>query len=596
MLTGIMLAVFGSFAPSRAASTWKKGTPPIQTHWYDEVSPTNALPEYPRPQMVRADWQNLNGLWQFVKAVEGEAPPFGHDLSEQILVPYPVESALSGVMRHESRMWYRRVFEVPANWSGKRLLLHFGAVDWQTTVYMNGQQVGTHSGGYDGFSFDITQYLKAGSSQEVVVNVYDPTEAGGQPRGKQVAKPGGIWYTSTSGIWQTVWLEPVAMPSIASLEMTPDIDTGVLHLTVNVAGSADGYMVSAAAFDGNTQVASFDSKPGVAMQLSIPQAKLWSPDTPFLYDLRVSLKQGDQTIDAVTSYFGMRKVSVGQAGGVQRILVNNKFMFLIGPLDQGFWPEGIYTAPTDAALKYDLQMEKQFGWNVVRKHIKVEPDRWYYWADKLGLLVWQDMPSTDSNNKVNVPPGDFEAELHALIAGRHNHPSIMLWVLFNEDWGQEQFGAIGTGRLVKLVRTLDPSRLVTNASGWTDFGVGDVSDIHTYVGPKSPIPEYKRAAVQGEFGGLGLHTPGHEWGGGSFAYEWHLDKQAVTRRYVDLLSTAEPLIRDPGLSAAIYTEVTDIEQELNGFLTYDRAVVKVDADAVRAKNQELIRSSAQISP
>lgn len=601
LLTLTLLVSAGVFAfPAQAqVKTWQKATPPIKTRWYDEVSPTNAHPEYPRPQMVRADWLNLNGLWEFAKATDGQAPPFGQTLGEQILVPYPVESALSGLMRHEARMWYRRVFDVPAEWRGKRLLLHFGAVDWQTTAYVNGKQVGVHTGGYDGFSFDITNYLNAASGQELLVNVYDPTDTGGQPRGKQVTKPGGIWYTSTSGIWQTVWLEPVGQTSIARLQMTPDIDAGVLRLTAFTDGSTDGYTVTAVAFEDRTPLKPVHGTAGTELQLPIPKAHLWSPDDPFLYDLQVSLSDGKNagknTVDQVSSYFGMRKIAVGKVAGVNRILLNNQFLFEIGPLDQGFWPEGIYTAPTDNALRYDLQFEKQLGWNTVRKHIKVEPDRWYYWADRLGLLVWQDMPSPDANNKIPLPPGDFEAELRAMIEGRRNHPSIVLWVLFNEGWGQDQFGPLGTGRYTKFIRDLDPSRLVTDATGWNDYGVGNISDYHTYVGPTSPIPDAKRAAVQGEFGGLGLHTRGHEWGGGSFAYEWHSSPADVTQRYTGLIDTASALMIDSGLSAAIYTEVTDIEQELNGFITYDRAVIKVNVAAIHDANQQLIERSKELN-
>ncbi len=597
MLLGlfVLLSLSASSMPLAAQETtnWHKAEPPIQTRWYDEVSPDNALPEYPRPQMVRDAWLNLNGLWQFAPAVNSVNPPFDQTLDEQILVPYPVESALSGLMRHEAKMWYRREFNLSPNWAEQRVLLHFGAVDWQTTVYVNGQEAGRHTGGYDGFSFDITDALNAQNPQEVVVYVEDPTDHGGQPRGKQVSQPGGIWYTSTSGIWQTVWIEPVAAAHIDHLSMTPDIDAGVLRLTVSTVG-AEGDSVRATAFADAEQVAAVEGVVDGELAIAIHHAHLWSPDDPFLYDLRVELMHEGEALDSVGSYFGMRKISVGLVNFAPRILLNNQFVFQIGPLDQGFYPEGIYTAPTDEALRSDLEFAKQIGWNMVRKHIKVEPERWYYWADRLGVLVWQDMPSTDANNQISAPEGDFERELTALIEGRRNHPSIVLWVVFNEGWGQDQFGSGGTARLVSRVHELDPSRLITDASGWTDYNVGNVHDIHTYVGPDAPLPEAHRASVQGEFGGLGLHTPGHEWSAQSFAYEWQDNSAILTGRYVVMTQKLQALMHDFGLGAAVYTEISDVEQELNGFLTYDRAIIKVDVDKVSAANRDLIEQSLRI--
>jgi len=573
------------------AQQWHKATPIMQTRWFDEVSPTNALPEYPRPQMTRTEWLTLNGLWEFAAARAGEQPPFNTTLNQQILVPYPVEAPLSGIGHTETRMWYRRMFNAPNAWNGQHLRLNFGAVDWQSAIYVNGQRAGEHTGGYDGFSIDITPYLKAAGPQEIIVGVYDPGEAGGQPRGKQSFTSHEIWYTSTSGIWQTVWIEPVAPVAIQDLRLITDIDAGMLRVTVALSEQASGYTLNAVAFDGGSQVASISGLPGEEFLLPVPEAKLWSPEHPFLYDLKLTLLKDGAVIDEVGSYFGMRKISLGEVGGVTRILLNNHFVFQIGPLDQGFWPDGIYTAPTDEALRYDLEMEKKLGWNMVRKHIKVEPERWYYWADKLGLLVWQDMPSADAANKIANPPGNFEAELRAMIAGRRNHPSIIMWVIFNEEWGQKQFGLMGTAQLTKVVRTLDPARLVNSATGWVDYGISNVVDWHTYVGPESPKPEFRRAAVQGEFGGLGLEVEGHRWPLPRFAYEWQPSGAALTARYIELIRKAQVLMQNPGLSAAVYTEITDIEHELNGLLTYDRAVIKVDVDAVREANQALIAAS-----
>jgi hypothetical protein len=433
------------------------------------------------------------------------------------------------------------------------------------------------------------------------VYVEDPTDTYGQPRGKQVLQPGGIWYTATSGIWQTVWLEPVTPVYIDSLQITPDIDANVLRLKVNAGGNTQTgqYTIKAIASENGNEVGTAQAAANTEFEIPIPNPHLWSPDDPFLYDLQITLMDGDKPVDTITSYFGMRKISLGKItmgtmGDIPHILLNNQFVFQLGPLDQGFWPEGIYTAPTDEAMKFDLEFAKQIGWNMIRKHIKVEPDRWYYWADKLGLIVWQDMPSPDSDNLFSITASDFEAELGAMIEGRRNHPSIVLWVVFNEGWGQEQFGAAGTERFTQLVRELDPSRLVTNASGWTDYKVGDTFDVHTYVGPSPILPEKERATVQGEFGGLGLHMPGHEWSDQSFAYEWQDNSAFLTARYTGLIDQARLQMLDFGLSAAVYTEITDVEQELNGFITYDREVVKVDVDAVYAANQKLIDQSKLI--
>ena len=369
--------------PSARAAEWQQAAGPLKTRWAKDVTPANALPEYPRPQLVRKDWLNLNGLWD-IKL--GDGPEV------KVLVPYPIESALSGVMKHADRMTYRRSFDIPKGWSGRHVLLHFGAVDWETKVSVNGKELGTHRGGYDPFSFDITAALKQEGTQDLTVEVFDPTNDGGYPRGKQTLSPGGIMYTPSSGIWQTVWLEPVAEAHIESLQLVPDVDGGCLRLTVKGSGT-----VEAIASDGGKQVATISGYAGSELKLAIPNPKLWAPGSPHLYDLRVSLKSNGKDVDVVTSYFGMRKIALGKDDkGITRPLLNGKFVFQVGPLDQGFWPDGIYTAPTDDALRFDVAEMRRLGFNCVRKHIKVEPARWYYWCDKLGLMVWQDMPSVNS--------------------------------------------------------------------------------------------------------------------------------------------------------------------------------------------------------
>jgi beta-galactosidase/beta-glucuronidase len=541
-LEGRVLLATGPLPPA-----WQPKTPILSTQWTSQVSTVNALPEYPRPQMVRADWQNLNGEWQFARDTTGGADvPIDRNLAESILVPFPVESALSGVNRRESRMWYRRTFSVPAAWAGQRILLNFGAVNWRSTVYVNGVSVGTHFGGYDSFAYDITPHLNGGTN-ELIVGVYSPADGDGvgQPIGKQRNNPGGIFYTAASGIWQTVWLEPVPAARITRVDTTPDIDNKTVQVVVHGSGIA-GQTVQASVLQGGVQVGVGTGAVGSPITINLPNPQLWSPDYPFLYDLNVSLVSGSTTVDRVGSYFGMRKISLGMAGGVLRPMLNNQFVFQMGPLDQGYWPDGIYTAPTDAALRFDLEQEKALGYNVVRKHVKVEPARWYYWADKLGLMVWQDMPSMfPTGSPTTAQRQQFELELREMVDEHRSDTSIVMWVPFNEGWGQYD-----TARIANLVKSWDPSRLVNNASGWNDAGAGDVIDIHQYVGPASPTPTATRAAVLGEFGGLGLKVPGHEWDPSrSFGYEMEPDAATLTSRYVGLIRDVQTLMTSQGLKA-----------------------------------------------
>ena len=586
----VLIAAVASIALSAnialaSGESWKPADGPLMTRWAKDVSPENAHPEYPRPQMVRDKWMNLNGLWQLDFGKEDDSPPFGKELSKRILVPFPVESALSGVMEHNDRLWYRRVFRVPEQWSGQRILLHFQAADWETTVYANGREIGSHRGGYDPFTFDVTDALRPSGDQELVVKVFDPTSDGSQPRGKQTLHPKGCFYTAMTGIWQTVWLEPVPESRIGRLLMTPDIDASCLRLTVEGVAAAD-CSVEAVALDGETEAARTVGKAGEEIKLNIPRAKLklWSPDSPFLYGLKVTLHRNTEVADQVESYFGMRKIDLGKdENGFTRMRLNNAVLFQAGPLDQGFWPDGIYTAPTDEALRYDIEVTKKLGFNMTRKHVKIEPARWYYWCDKLGLLVWQDMPSCFPVKNEMKPESrkQFEAELARMVDGYRNHPSIIMWVVFNEGWGQHD-----TPRYVEMVKKQDPSRLASNASGWTDKKAGDILDIHKYPGPEAPPPEQNRAGVLGEFGGLGLAVPGHEWTEKNWGYRKTDNAEQLGRQYEELFSAVYKLIRSHGLSAAVYTQLTDVETECNGLLTYDREVIKVDpARAAAAANR-----------
>ena len=572
------------------AQTWTPGESPLFTRFAADVSPEDVHPEYPRPQLRRDAWLNLNGLWDFATSGLDEAQP--NAFNQTILVPFPVESALSGVMERVDgqRVWYRRTFSVPADWVGERVLLHFGAVDWEATVWVNGQEVGSHRGGYDPFSFDITDALTPAGEQEIIVSVFDPTDTGTQPRGKQVREPGGIWYTPSTGIWQTVWLEPVPNTYIESLDMRPDIKAGVLRLTVQ----ADAGEVSAVAFAEGEEVAEVRGRAGETLELAFPNAKLWSPDTPFLYDLQVNLLKDGETADEVSSYFGMREISLDKDDdGVTRIMLNGEFLFQYGLLDQGFWPDGLYTAPTDEALRYDLEQTKALGFNMVRKHVKVEPARWYYWADTLGLLVWQDMPSGDAfaergEGEITRTPesaAQFELELQRMVDSLRNHPSVVMWVLFNEGWGQYD-----TARLTEWLETYDPTRLVDSASGWNDVGTGDVHDVHAYPGPDAPPPDPDRALVLGEFGGLGLALPGLTWQDESnWGYQEFPDRVALMEAYADLVVRLRTLIVERGLSAAVYTQTTDVEVEVNGALTYDRSLAKLEPTSTRWTNRVLYR-------
>jgi len=588
----VWLLLFSALSYGRASeSSWQSAAGRLKTRWAADVSPKNAHQEYPRPQLVRKDWLNLNGLWDLAIVSKESGKP--EAFQTQILVPFPVESALSGVMKMVSeneRLWYRRTFEVPRKWDGKRILLNFGAVDFEATVWVNGKQVGQHRGGYDDFSFDITQVVFLKGPNEIVVSVWDPTDAGTQPRGKQVRKPHSIWYTPTSGIWQTVWLEPVSAVHIKAVKIMPDIDDSSVTIRPISTATLGKFSVEARVHEGVKTIYTATISPGGTLVLPIKQPRLWSPEDPHLYSLTVRLKLGSRTIDEVESYFGMRKSSLGKDDkGFTRLMLNNKPYFQFGPLDQGFWPDGIYTAPTDKALRYDIEMTKKLGFNMARKHVKIEPERWYYWCDKLGLLVWQDMPSGDKyigdkDPDIKRSPesaAEFESELTALVEDHENHPSIVMWVPYNEGWGQWD-----TPRIVNMIKKLDPTRLVDNTSGWTDRGVGDVNDMHKYPGPGAPEPESKRAAVLGEFGGLGLPIRGHTWQDEkNWGYRSYTNSATLTSAYLDLVDKLFPLISEKGLSAAVYTQTTDVEIEVNGLMTYDRELVKMDLDKIAAANR-----------
>ncbi|MGP4007037.1 AbfB domain-containing protein [Streptomyces sp. 4N124] len=599
-LTVTSLFASGAAPADAAPAAWTPKPAPMTTPWTDQVPVDNPLPEYPRPQLTRPDWANLNGIWDFAVTSRDAGQPA--TFSEQIRVPFAPESALSGIQRkitQNDKLWYKRTFTVPSDWSGRRVQLNFGASDWETTVWVNGQQAGAvHRGGYDAFSYDITSLLNGGTNT-IVVSTYDPTETGGQAVGKQriqdVTPHAGrsIFYTGASGIWQTVWLEPMAAAHITRLDMVPNLQNSTLRVTVRAAG-ADGASVRVTVAGGGSAVGTV----GTEFSVPVPNARLWTPEDPYLYDVTAELT-GSAGADRVGSYAGMRSISVQNVNGVQRPVLNGQFVFQTGTLDQGYWPDGIYTAPTDAALRHDLQKHKDMGFNMVRKHIKVEPQRWFYWADRLGLLVWQDMPSMDTGKTPSAQARpQWESEFRALIDQHRSSPSLIMWVDQNEGWGQYD-----QARIADMVKAYDPSRLVNNMSGVNccgsqDGGNGDVIDNHNYVGPGNTPTEPVRASVLGEYGGLGFRVAGHEWyPGGGFSYEDQPSLPALNDRFVGLLDgIRENTMPAGGLSAAVYTQITDVENEANGLLTYDRQVVKVDEARVRAANQALIAASRTVGP
>jgi hypothetical protein len=564
--------------------TWQPAKGPLSTQWTSKVVPENIWPEYPRPQLARNEWLNLNGPWEYAIVAKDSIPMY---FQGQILVPFPVESALSGVGKlvgKDKMLWYKRDFKIPDDWKEKTILLHFEGVDWETEVWIDGKKVGNHKGGYDPFSFEISQFINSGNPHELLISVWDPTDEGFQPHGKQVNKPGGIFYTPSTGIWQTVWLEPVPKSYIEDFTIITDIDNSRVLIKSNIQKSHPNDLIEAEILDNGRLLATKKSgiSEVIAIQLSDPV--FWSPENPFLYGLKIRFIRDAHIMDEVDSYFGMRKISVLKDNdGFNKLALNNKILFQSGPLDQGFWPDGIYTPPCEEAMRYDIEMIKKMGFNMLRKHVKVENRRFYYWCDKLGIMVWQDMPSANGyvspgNNDLN-PSAEhkeqFETELKSMIMAHHNHPSIVMWVPFNEGWGQYD-----TKRIVDLVYALDSTRLVNNTSGWEDRGAGDVLDIHHYPEPECPKTVDGRATVLGEFGGLGFYTEGHTWQKENWGYEKMQSRDDLLIKFENFYKEINQMKEKDGLAAAVYTQTTDVETETNGLMTYDRYEVKMGIENI----------------
>ncbi|SHF02490.1 glycoside hydrolase family 2 protein [Dysgonomonas macrotermitis] len=594
----IKLLVILFFASALGLSAqWKPAGDKIKTDWANKIDVNNVLPEYPRPIMERSDWQNLNGLWEYAILPLGQTEPARFD--GKILVPFAVESSLSGVQKElgkEKELWYKRTFSVPSNWKGKQILLHFGAVDWKTEVFLNDVKIGSHKGGYTPFSFNITPYLSSGE-QKLVVKVWDPTTDGYQPVGKQNTKPEGIWYTPVSGIWQTVWLEPVNNKHIVAIKAIPDIDSKKMTIDICTEGTSFGDIIEVVVKDGNSQVAISKAAVGQPLEIALANPKLWSPESPFLYDVDINLYSNDKLCDNVKSYSAMRKVSMKRDNnGIVRLQLNNKDYFQFGPLDQGWWPDGLYTAPTDEALIYDIQKTKDFGFNMIRKHVKVEPARWYTHCDRMGILVWQDMPNGDRspqwqnrnyfNGSEHIRTAESEAnyrkEWKEIIDYLISYPSIVTWVPFNEAWGQFK-----TQEIAEWTKAYDPSRLVNPASGGNHYRTGDMLDLHNYPGPEMYLYDAERATVLGEYGGIGLPLQGHLWQPDkNWGYVQFKNSKEVTDEYIKYAEMLKKMIRS-GFSAAVYTQTTDVEGEVNGLITYDRKVIKLEEARTRKVNLEI---------
>ena len=597
----IAMIALSLLATGAASAQYAPAGDKIRTPWAEQIDVNNVWKEYPRPIMERTAWKNLNGLWSYAVKPKGEAQPTKWD--GEILVPFCIESSLSGVgktLGDKNELWYNRTFTVPAQWKKQNVLLHFGAVDWKADVWVNDVKVGSHTGGYVPFSFDITQALKAGENT-LTVRVWDPTDRGYQPRGKQVCNPDGIWYTPVSGIWQAVWLEPVAPMHIENLRILPNVDANTVTVTVQKSVECPAMMAEVKVLDGGKLVAAARGINNEPVEVRMPEnPKLWSPDSPFLYDLEVTIYKDGKPVDSVKSYAAMRKISTKRDdNGIVRMQLNNKDLFQFGPLDQGWWPDGLYTAPSYEAMIFDIDKTKEWGFNMIRKHIKVEPAAWYTYCDRKGIIVWQDMPSGDRNPEWQMhqyftgtelkrsaeSEACYRKEWKEIMDFLYSYPCICTWVPFNEAWGQFK-----TPEIAEWTKQYDPSRLVNPASGGNFYHCGDIVDLHNYPGPRMYLYDGERANVLGEYGGIGLALEGHLWKPDrNWGYVQFKNSKEVTDEYVKFGNELLKYIKQ-GFTAAVYTQTTDVEIEVNGVMTYDRKVMKMDEKRLRKMNDEIVNS------
>ncbi len=608
------------YIPLLQAQSWKPIEGKIMSKWSKTITPENVWQEYPRPQFERTQWKNLNGLWDFSVSKGNQIQP--KQYKGKILVPFSFESPLSGVgkgINPEDKMWYRKSFKLPNKWSGDDVIIHFEAVDYHSTIWVNDILVGTHKGGFDRFSFNITPYLKPEGLQKIVLSVEDASNFSSQPRGKQQINASGIYYTPVSGIWQTVWLEAVSSEAyLKQVRITSDIDNSKVNLIpLSNVPLIRGYQVAVDVFLDGKKVASGKTKPDTPMHLKIENAHLWSPDHPHLYDVKINLiNPSGIVIDRVDSYFGMRKISLEDHKGVKYLFLNNAPLFHYGTLDQGWWPDGLLTPPSDEAMRYDIEMTKAMGFNMIRKHVKIELDRWYYHCDKMGIMVWQDMPSynrlalktpkqmekTEQKHRIynalervkregtdlirrSDDAAQFELELRRMIDLHFNSPSIVMWVPFNEGWGQYD-----TCRIADYIKKLDPDRLVNPTSGWSLRSCGDVYDIHTYdVDLTIPPTALDRASVIGEFGGIGYPIDENLWNPEmrNWGYQTYYNAEELLKNYIYKFNQILEMKEKNGLSAAVYTQTTDVEGEINGLMTYDREVTKIPTQTLKVLHSKL---------
>lgn len=584
--------------------TWKPAGDKIMTEWGENIDPNNVLPEYPRPQLVRGEWINLNGLWDYaIKPANEEMPEI---FDGKILVPFAVESALSGVGKsvgEDDALWYSREFKLPKEWKNSRIRLNFGAVDWKAEVYVDDKFVGEHKGGYAPFAFDITDSLSKKKTHKLVVKVTDGTDSAFQPRGKQVANPNGIWYTAVTGIWQTVWMEPVNEVVVESYSAKADIEKSILNVRAIARGAKVGDDCLIELIENGEVISSAN---GADVILNVENPKLWSPDSPHLYDLRITIYRNGEILDQVMGYAAMREISVVvDKKGYKRMALNGEPLFQYGTLDQGWWPDGLYTAPTDEALKFDIEKTKEFGFNMIRKHVKVEPARWYWHCDHIGMLVWQDMPNIHDNSLgkwgrrhydegIDTPvPNEWKdnycKEWKEIIQTNEVFPSIVMWVPFNEAWGQ-----FNTEEIVQYTKFLDDSRLVNYASGGNFVRCsGDVLDLHNYPNPAMYLFDKDYVNVMGEYGGIGFPVEGHLWQTDkNWGYIQYKSADEVADTYEEYANELIGFVKK-GFSGAIYTQTTDVEGEVNGLMTYDRKVIKLNVDRIKAINSKVIASMTE---